>query len=89
LAASKPVAINYGGWQKEIIESRGIGIVLDSNNYHNAAIELNKFISDKDAVESAGSASEVISRTEFSRELLADKLIKILENTKENKSLQN
>jgi len=89
LAASKPIAINYGGWQKEIIESKGIGVVLDDNNSHLAALKLNSFISDKKAIDAARTSSEIVAKTEFSRDLLADKLIKVLEDTITNSPLQN
>src|SRR5690606_28538222 len=31
LAASRPIAINYGGWQADLIRETGAGVVLDED----------------------------------------------------------
>lgn len=44
LSLKKPVVINYGGWQKEVIESNSIGIALHPNDVEFAAKTLTHFI---------------------------------------------
>lgn len=79
LAASKPVVINYGGWQKDIIEKNANGLVLGTDNIAQSARDLIDFISNEDLISSASSASKLLANSEFSRDSLADQLIGVLE----------
>lgn len=73
LAAGRPVAINYGGWQKEVIESNGVGVAL-SRDPVDAVLTLTEYLADKDKVEQAGINSRAIAINNYSRDLLAKKL---------------
>ena len=77
LAAGKPVAINYGGWQAEIINESGAGLVLDPNDVESSAKILVEKIRDKEWLENAGSAAKSLAKERFDR----DKLAKELEET--------
>jgi len=46
LAAGKPVIINYGGWQADVIERNRVGLVL-SYNYEESARRLSAFFADE------------------------------------------
>lgn len=74
LAAGRPIAINHGGWQAEIIENHGVGIVLDAHNIGSAATRLVGSIHDREWLVKAGSMSKRISKEQFDRGKLAAKL---------------
>lgn len=80
LAAGRPVAINYGGWQADLIKETGAGLVLDHDSVTNAARQLLGFLQDKDAQEAARKASATLARDRFSRDKLAVQLIDVLED---------
>lgn len=78
LAAGRPIAINYGGWQAEIIESHGAGIVLDACDIASAANRLVNSIRDKEWLGKAGSICRRLAEEQFDRDKLAAKLENIL-----------
>ena len=80
LAAGKPIAINYGGWQAELLESTGAGICLSEKGSHKAAETLNELLTDQDRLVASAEASAKLGMEEYSRELLAKKLISVLED---------
>jgi glycosyltransferase involved in cell wall biosynthesis len=80
LASGKPIAINYQGWQKDIIEKEQIGIVLDELDYQMAAESLANYLANKSELTRAGLTSKEIALKHFSRDELATKLINVLEN---------
>ena len=81
LAAGKPVMINYGGWQKKILEENQNGLVLDSGDIRQSAADLVAFIRNSELVTSAGLASKNLAVSKFDRDILAGKLIKVLESS--------
>jgi glycosyltransferase involved in cell wall biosynthesis len=78
LAAGKPIAINYGGWQAEIIQQNNNGIVLHPVDTKCSAIDLVTFLNNKELVKRAGERSRQIATTEFNRDVLARKIEAIL-----------
>jgi glycosyltransferase involved in cell wall biosynthesis len=80
LAASKPIAINYQGWQAEIIKRNNIGVVLDPVDIKCSACDLVSFLNNKAFLIDAGKRSRKIGETEFNRDILAKKLEMILLN---------
>jgi glycosyltransferase involved in cell wall biosynthesis len=80
LAAGKPVAINYRGWQAELLAESGAGIVLPANDIPRAAQMLSNALSDDKWLKNAGNASLTLARTHFSRDKMAVKLENILQN---------
>ncbi|OUL36002.1 hypothetical protein BV372_08875 [Nostoc sp. T09] len=79
LAAGRPIAINYGGWQKEILESSGAGISISGNDPQAGAIQLAQFLNSPERLQSAGAASRKLADTEFDRDLLYKKLASIFQ----------
>lgn len=77
LAAGKPVAINYGGWQKELIENYSVGLTL-SREPEAAAKSIIEFIDDKNRLHSSGINARKLAEEMFSRDLLARRLEKVL-----------
>lgn len=78
LASGTPVSINYGGWQAELLEETGAGIVLPPDDPDEAAKGLGDFIKDKSEFAKAGRAARNLAEKHFSRDKLADHLEKVL-----------
>ena len=74
LAAGKPIAINYKGWQADIIHETGVGLVLDPNDIEASAKMLVKKIRDKEWLDSTGAAAKKLGKERFNRDKLAKKL---------------
>ena len=83
LAAGKPIAINHPGWQKDVLERSGAGIVLPVNNVDAAARILKAFLDDANRLAKAAAASAHLADNAFSRDLLAEKLRAVLERAVE------
>jgi glycosyltransferase involved in cell wall biosynthesis len=78
LAAAKPMAINYGGWQAELLARSGAGIVLEHSRPDAAATELAALCRDPRRLAQMSAASSRLARTEFHRDRLAEKLERVL-----------
>ena len=78
LAAGRPVGINHGGWQAELLLKSNAGLVLDRKPQI-AAEQAIDFFSDPARVENAGAAAIELARNEFSRDKLAAKLEQVLQ----------
>ena len=78
LAAGKPIAINYGGWQAELLRDFGAGIVLDPCQPDKAATRLACFIQDPMRLANAAKASLELANGRFDRDQLAETLVQTL-----------
>ena len=78
LASGTPVAINYGGWQKEMLEESGAGLVLDPHDIDSATGLLVEKVRDEKWLNNAGRAAEKLARERFDRNKLAKKLEAVL-----------
>jgi len=78
LAAGKPIAINYGGWQADLIEETGAGIVMPPGNPEKGAEVLAEFISDQVSLEQASKAARQLAER-FSRDVAAGRFVSVLE----------
>jgi glycosyltransferase involved in cell wall biosynthesis len=74
LAAGKPIAINYGGWQAALLKESGAGIVLPANDPMRAAQLLASFVRDPHRLSRASAAARELARTHFHRDMMACKL---------------
>jgi glycosyltransferase involved in cell wall biosynthesis len=74
LAAARPVAINYGGWQAELLHQSFAGIVLDPYDIASAAKQLTAQVRDETWLEQARLGARALACTNFSRDLLFQKL---------------
>ncbi|NJN15525.1 MAG: glycosyltransferase family 4 protein [Oscillochloris sp.] len=74
LAAGRPIAINYGGWQADLLREYGAGLVLPPDNPTAAAHELAAFVHDRDGLQRAGAAAQHLARSHFARDLMAERL---------------
>lgn len=73
LAAGRPVAINYGGWQADLIQEHGVGLVV-GRDVAAAAEALVKYLSCNSRVSDAGLAARELAERTFSRDLLYQRL---------------
>ena len=58
LAAGKPIMINYGGWQADLLRETQAGLVVPADDPRTAAEQLNTLISDQAALRKMGAASK-------------------------------
>src|SRR5690606_7299917 len=77
LAAGKAIAINHGGWQKNLIENESLGLVLP-RDIGEAAVALTEFLSDSEVVLQAGRNARKVAVERFSRDELAKELETVL-----------
>jgi len=80
LAAGRPVVINYGGWQAELLERTGAGIVIPADRPAEAARRLCALLGDDARLRRASSAASELARGEFNRDALAARLIEVIEH---------
>lgn len=78
LAAGKPIAINYQGWQADILQESGAGIVLPPDDIELAARQLTEFASDNTRLARAREASRKLAYERFNRDLLYEKFEAVL-----------
>jgi glycosyltransferase involved in cell wall biosynthesis len=78
-AAGKPMIINHGGWQKDLLESSGAGLALSPTNLTSAAEELSMCLSDQGWLNDARLASARLGEQEFEVEKLYGEFASVLE----------
>ncbi|MFW5993128.1 MAG: glycosyltransferase family 4 protein [Desulfohalobiaceae bacterium] len=78
LAAGTPVAINYGGWQAELLQQTGAGMVLPQSDPEEAARRLAGFVQDKSALKAAGQKARELAEERFCRDKLSQEMEKVL-----------
>ena len=84
-AAGRPVMINHQGWLADLLTEASAGIVVSANNPQKAAEKLDQFLKDEDRLSAAGVSAKNLATEMFNRDLLAEKLIKILTEVNGNK----
>lgn len=77
LASGTPVAINYGGWQQELLQSSQAGIRL-SRDIKVAAQTLVDFVNQEGNLDSCSQNARKLAENEFSRDELAKKFEQVL-----------
>jgi len=78
LASSTPIAINYGGWQKDFIEEYQCGLVLDSCDHVKSAKALSLFLNDDVSYCKASEQCKYLAYNKFSRDIMAERVEKTL-----------
>lgn len=79
LAAGRPVFVNHGGWQAELLEETGAGFDVPPDNPKLATECLLRFLNDADRVHASGEAALQLATSRFSRDALAEQLENVLE----------
>lgn len=78
LASGTPIAINYRGWQADLLKETGVGIVLDPQDHALAAEQLLGVVLNPPWLKRAGLAAKKLARERFSRDILAGELEAVL-----------
>jgi len=78
LAAGKPIMINYGGWQADLIEQSNAGLVIWEMQYDIAAQQIATALQDIDWQKRAGVAARDLAKRLFDRDVLAKQLEQVL-----------
>lgn len=78
LAASKPIVINHGGWQADLLNETGAGRILPPNDALQSALILDKFLSNTSELEQASHEARKLATEKFDRNILAQKLNQVL-----------
>jgi glycosyltransferase involved in cell wall biosynthesis len=86
LASGTPIAINYSGWQKDILEEYQAGLTLPPHDYAQASGLLIQHLSDDKWLKQAGNNARRLARQKYNRDLLAKKLERVLTMAVENPS---
>jgi glycosyltransferase involved in cell wall biosynthesis len=78
LAAARPIAINYGGWQADLLHESGAGLVLDPYDADGAGVVLAEHVRDEPWLKQAGAAAHRLAVEQFSRDLLFERFEAVL-----------
>ncbi len=78
LAAHKPIANNFDGWQSRIAEEEGVGLILNSQDVCAAARQLVNALEDSDWISKVPERARLLAEGRFSRDRLALQLEDIL-----------
>lgn len=85
LAAGRPIMINYEGWQADLVREIGAGLVVSPTNAIQSAKILYNFLSDPNKVKKAGQVAFLLAKTRFDRDVLARKLLAILQKASDER----
>jgi glycosyltransferase involved in cell wall biosynthesis len=78
LAAGKPVANNFDGWQSRIARDSGVGLILDSEDLASAARQLVEALRDEHWLGAVPARARQLAQSQFERGLLASRLEQVL-----------
>jgi len=78
LAAGRPIAINYGGWQSDLIRDTGAGLLLDPQDPELGAVTLAGHVRDELWLKDARAAARHLAVEQFSRDLLFERFEAVL-----------
>lgn len=79
LAAGKPIANNFDGWQSRIATDADIGLILDPDDPAGAALTLVRAVRDTQWLDEVPARTRRLAEGEFNRDRLGAKLAGILE----------
>jgi glycosyltransferase involved in cell wall biosynthesis len=78
LAAGKPVANNFRGWQSELAVAAGAGLIVSASDVDAAARDLVRALRDREWMAKAGRAARQLGAGGFNRDALAAELARVL-----------
>jgi glycosyltransferase involved in cell wall biosynthesis len=85
LAAARPVANNFPGWQAKLAESAGAGLILSATDPAAAARDVVQALRDNAWLEKAGRAARKLAVEKFDRDQLAAQLNSVLVEAEQSK----
>ena len=80
LASGTPIAINHQGWQADLLNKYGAGIVLPPRDAYEAARKIARLVSDENTLSTAAKAAKKLAIELFDRDELAADLVNVLQN---------
>ncbi|MGD2111213.1 MAG: glycosyltransferase family 4 protein [Phycisphaerae bacterium] len=83
LSAGKPVVINYGGWQREVLESAGAGLGCDQGDDAAFFANIAALKADPQRREAIGRRSRELATDRFNRDALAAQALAVLTQTRQ------
>lgn len=79
MAAGRPILINVPGWLRETVEGNGCGLFVDPQRPEALADRLSELAADRKRCIEMGRKSRELAEREFSREILANRLLRVLQ----------
>ncbi|MBD0339253.1 MAG: glycosyltransferase family 4 protein [Thermoleophilia bacterium] len=79
LAAGKPAVVNLAGWMRRLVEENDAGAWVPAGESEALAWALSALAGDRERVERMGRNARALAEREFSRDLMADRLARTLE----------
>ena len=80
LAAGKPVANNFPGWQSILAEEAGAGLIISATDIDTAAGDIVRALGNSEWMKHAGAAALKLAKNRFDRDLLAADLDRVLKD---------
>ena len=78
LASGTPILLNYGGWQHELVKSKGCGLAIWRKPIDEVAREVADKITDNEWLERAGVAARELAEASFDRDMLATQFSEVI-----------
>ena len=78
LASGTPVLINYGGWQKDLVENNNLGLAVNGLKIDEVAQKLSDFVENSEQQKISSSEALRVAQDLFGRDTLAAKFEEIL-----------
>jgi len=78
LAAGKPIANNFDGWQSRVARDAGVGLILDPQDLAAAARQLVDALRDEPWLRAVPERARGLAQSQFERGLLASRLERVL-----------
>jgi glycosyltransferase involved in cell wall biosynthesis len=79
LAAGKPVVVNLDGWLRRLVEENDAGAWVPAGEPEALAWAVSALAGDPERVERMGHNARALAEREFSRDLMAERLVRTLE----------
>lgn len=79
LAAGKPIANNFRGWQSILAEESGAGLIISPTDIDKAASDILRALRNSNWMAQAGKSARSLAKNRFDRDLLAANLLGVLE----------
>jgi glycosyltransferase involved in cell wall biosynthesis len=78
LAAGRPVLTNMPGWLGDLVEKNGCGVFVRPDDAKDFADKVQQLTEKRDALGEMGRRARSLAEREFSRDRLADELLRLL-----------
>lgn len=85
LAAGKPVLLNYSGWQRDVLEKASAGFGCKQYDIYDFSSKVLNLYENQKRLNEMGQNARKLAENEFSRDIISDKILKLLEQINANK----